>query len=90
MSGTRRKPGLLGPYVEGYSAWLARRGHTALTARNMLKEFGQVGRWLAVEGVEVRQLSEELWLRSWLIVGGRAVGRASGSSWAGGAAGVSA
>ena len=59
MPGTRRKPGLLGPYVEGYSAWLDRRGHTALTARNMLKEFGQVGRWLAVEGVEVRQLSEE-------------------------------
>jgi hypothetical protein len=60
MSGTRRKPGLLGPYVEGYSAWLIRRGHTALTARNMLKEFGQIGRWLAEEGLEVRQLSEEL------------------------------
>src|SRR5687768_1714455 len=59
MSGTRRKPGLLGPYVEGYSAWLDRRGHTPLTVRNMLKEFGQVGRWLAVEGLEVRQLSEE-------------------------------
>src|SRR4051794_31375480 len=59
MSGTRRKPGLLGPYVEGYSAWLIRRGHTALTARNMLKEFGQIGRWLAEEGLEVRQLSEE-------------------------------
>jgi site-specific recombinase XerD len=59
MSGTRRKPGGLGPYVEGYSAWLVRRGHTALTARNMLKEFGQVGNWLAVEGLEVRQLSEE-------------------------------
>jgi site-specific recombinase XerD len=60
MSGTRRKPGLLGPYVEGYSAWLDRRGHTALTARNMLKEFGQLGRWLAVETMQVRQLSEEL------------------------------
>jgi integrase family protein with SAM-like domain len=60
MSGTRRKPGLLGPHVEGYSAWLVGRGHTALTARNMLTEFGQVGRWLAVEGLEVRHLSEEL------------------------------
>ena len=60
MSGTRRKPGLLGPYVEGYAVWLSRRGHTALTARNMLKEFGQVGRWLATEGVEVGHLSEEL------------------------------
>ena len=44
MGTTRRKPGSLGPYVEGYSASLARRGYTALTARNMLKEFGQVGR----------------------------------------------
>jgi hypothetical protein len=60
MSGTRRRPGRLGPYVQGYSDWLERRGHTALTARNMLKEFGQVGRWLAAEGVEVGELSEEL------------------------------
>ena len=45
--------------MEGYSAWLAGRGYTALTARNMLKEFGQVGRWLAVKHVEVRQLSDE-------------------------------
>ena len=59
MGTTRRKPGSLGPYVEGYSAWLARRGHTALTARNMLKEFGQVGRWLAVKHIEVQQLSEQ-------------------------------
>ena len=59
MGTTRRKPGSLGPYVEGYSAWLARRGYTALTARNMLKEFGQIGRWLAVKHVEVQQLSDE-------------------------------
>lgn len=59
MSGTRRKPGRLGPFVVGYSAWLVRRGHTAMTTRNMLKEFGQVGRWLAEEDLEVRQLSEE-------------------------------
>jgi hypothetical protein len=26
----------------------------------MLKEFGQVGRWLATQGLDVRQLSEEL------------------------------
>ena len=59
MGTTRRKPGSLGPYVEGYSAWLARRGHTALTARNMLKEFGQIGRWLAVKHIEVQQLSDQ-------------------------------
>src|SRR5829696_9572968 len=59
MGTTRRKPGSLGPYVEGYSASLARRGYTALTARNMLKEFGQVGRWLAVKHIEVQQLSDQ-------------------------------
>jgi site-specific recombinase XerD len=59
MAGTRRKPGLLGPYVAGYSAWLINRGHTALTTRNMLKEFSQLGRWLAEEHLEVQQLSEE-------------------------------
>lgn len=59
MGTTRRKPGSLGPYVEGYSAWLVGRGYTALTARNMLKEFGQVGRWLAVRQVEVQQLSDQ-------------------------------
>ena len=46
MAGTRRKPGLLGLHVEGYRAWLGRRGYTPQTVRNMLKELGQVGRWL--------------------------------------------
>ena len=44
MSGTRRKPGRLGPQVEGYRAWLAGRGYTPSTVRNMLKDLGQVGR----------------------------------------------
>ena len=43
MSGTRRKPGQLGPQVEGYRAWLAHRGYTSQTVRNMLKDLGQVG-----------------------------------------------
>ena len=30
-----------------------------MTARNMLKEFGQIGRWLAVKHVEVQQLSDQ-------------------------------
>ena len=44
MSGTRRKAGQLGPQVEGYRAWLAQRGYTPQTVRNMLKDLGQVGR----------------------------------------------
>jgi hypothetical protein len=38
MSGTRRKAGQLGPQVEGYRSWLAQRGYTPGTARNMLKD----------------------------------------------------
>lgn len=59
MSGTRRKPGRLGPHVEGYQEWLMRRGYTPDTSRNMLKDLGQVGRWLADQGLEVGQLNED-------------------------------
>lgn len=59
MSGTRRKPGGLGTQVEGYEAWLVQRGYTPSTVRNMLKELGQVGRWLMVEELEAEQLDEQ-------------------------------
>jgi site-specific recombinase XerD len=59
MSGTRRQPGGLGPQVEGYQAWLLQRGYTPSTVRNMLKELGQVGRWLTVEKVEAARLDEQ-------------------------------
>ncbi len=38
MSGTRRRPGLLGPHVQGYQGWLLDLGYTPATVRNMLKE----------------------------------------------------
>jgi site-specific recombinase XerD len=59
MSGTRRKPGGLGPQVEGYRGWLLRRGYRPETVRNMLKELGQVGRWLTVQQLEAEQLDEQ-------------------------------
>ncbi len=59
MSGTRRKAGQLGPQVEGYRSWLAQRGYTPGTARNMLKDLGQVGLWLSRQGLEAEQLNEE-------------------------------
>ncbi len=34
MGSTRRKPGQLGPQVEGYRVWLADRGYTSQTVRN--------------------------------------------------------
>ncbi|MEE1768329.1 site-specific integrase [Streptomyces sp. JV185] len=55
---TRRKAGALAPQVEGYRAWLAERGYTNLTARNMLKDLGQVGLWLARQGLDAADLDE--------------------------------
>ena len=50
MSGRRRKAGLLGPQVEGYRAWLTRRGYTPATIRNMLDDLGRVGLWSSACG----------------------------------------
>lgn len=59
MSGTRRKAGQLGPQVEGYRAWLAKRGYTPGTIVNMLKDLGQVGLWLSAERLRTEDLNEE-------------------------------
>src|SRR6266852_6177692 len=59
MSGTRRKAGRLGSQVEGYRAWLAQRGYTPQTVRNMLKDLGQVGVWMSAAGLETDQLDED-------------------------------
>jgi hypothetical protein len=58
MSGTRRRPGLLGPQVEGYQGWLLGLGYTPATVRNMLKELGQVGCWMASEDLAASDLDE--------------------------------
>jgi site-specific recombinase XerD len=59
MGTTRRKAGLLAPEVAGYQAWLAGRGYTPPTVRNMLKDLGQVGRWLGANGLVVEDLNEQ-------------------------------
>ncbi len=58
MSGTRRKPGRLGPYVEGYRVRLLELGYTPGTVRGMLKVLGQLGRWMASAGLEAGQLDD--------------------------------
>ena len=58
MSGTRRKPGQLGPVVEGYRLRLLSLGYTPGTVRGMLKALGRVGRWMQTEGLEPAQLDE--------------------------------
>ena len=57
MSGTRRKPGRLGPYVDGYRCRLLELGYTTGTVRGQLKVLGQLGRWMASEGLESAQLN---------------------------------
>ena len=70
MSGTRRKPGRLGPFVEGYRVWLLERGYTPGTVRGMLKVLGHLGRWMEREGrepggLDVAAVEEFLaWLRA--------------------------
>jgi len=57
MSGPRRKPGRLGPFVEGYRVWLLEAGYTPQTVRAMLKEFGSLGRWMDRADVEIGALT---------------------------------
>src|SRR6266550_2923048 len=59
MASTRRKPGRLGPQVEGYRAWLAHRGYTSQTVRNMLADLGQLGLWMSREGLVPANLDED-------------------------------
>lgn len=58
MSGTRRKPGRLAPFVEGYRVRLLELGYTPGTVRGMLKVLGQLGRWMAGEGLEPGQVND--------------------------------
>jgi site-specific recombinase XerD len=74
MSGTRRKPGQLGPQVEGYRAWLAHRGYTPQTVRNMLADLGRLGRWMSREGLVPANLDEDAmaaFVAAWQAAGRR-------------------
>ena len=76
MSGTRRRPGRLGPFVEGYRVWLLEAGYTPQTVRMMLKDLGRLGRWMDSEGVAVGAVdvaSIESFLADWRSAGGRRV-----------------
>lgn len=59
MSGTRRKPGGMGPYIRGFEGRLLDLGYTPETVRNMLKQVGQLGRWMATQGLDASQLGTE-------------------------------
>ena len=59
MSGSRRKPGPLGPFVDGYRAWLVERGYTTPAVIRSLGTLGHLGRWMQRDALAVRQLSDE-------------------------------
>jgi site-specific recombinase XerD len=56
MSGSRRKPGRLGPYVEGYRARLLELGYSPLSVTRSLITLGHLGRWMDRHDIEVGQL----------------------------------
>lgn len=56
MTGRRRKPGRMGPFIEGYRDWLAARGYTPGTVINMLAMAGNLGRWMDVHDVAAADL----------------------------------
>jgi hypothetical protein len=57
MSGTRRKPGRLEPFVAGYRMWLAESGYMPGTIRNTLKVLGGLGRWMQDRDLEPAELT---------------------------------
>src|SRR5919109_1044114 len=57
MSSSRRKPGPLGPFVDGYRAWLVERGYSPSVVVRSLATLGHLGRWLERNMLAVDQLS---------------------------------
>lgn len=57
MSGSERKPGRLGRYVDGDRDRLLELGYTPLSVSTYsLVALGQLGRWIASEDLDVQQL----------------------------------
>jgi site-specific recombinase XerD len=58
MASTRRKPGRMGPHIDGLRARLLELGYTPGSIKQILTLVGQLGRWMASADVEVSQLDE--------------------------------
>ena len=59
MPRSRSKPGPLGPFVEGYRAWLLGRGYSPSVVVRSLITLGHLGRWLEPNALAVDQLTAE-------------------------------
>jgi integrase/recombinase XerD len=51
--------GPLASYAEGFSSWLASRAYSRSAAADRLYQFDQLSRWLAGEGLDVGDLTDE-------------------------------
>jgi site-specific recombinase XerD len=60
MAGRRRKPGRMGPFIDGYRDWLAGRGYTPATVINMLAMAGDLGRWMDVHDLAPGELDRDV------------------------------
>jgi site-specific recombinase XerD len=50
----------MGPYIDGFRAWLEASGYTRESVRNILKEVGHLGRWMAEGNVDGAELDWDL------------------------------
>ena len=82
MTGRCRKPGRMGPFIEGYRAWLAGRGYAAGTIVSMLAMAGALGRWMDARGIAPGDLDQAA------ITEFRGALRAAGMRWVPGAHGL--
>ena len=82
MTGRRRKPGRMEPFIGGYRAWLAGRGYAAGTIVSMLARAGALGRWMDACGMGPGDLDQAA------ITEFRDALRAAGMRWVPGAHGL--
>ena len=57
MAISKRKPGALGPHVEGFQSYLLGRGYTPGTVRGQMKLLGHLGRWMEARGLSPEDLT---------------------------------
>ena len=60
MSGSRRRPGRLGAFVDGYRAWLLGLGYSPLSVTHSLVALGHLGRWMDRRDVAVAHLTNDV------------------------------
>jgi site-specific recombinase XerD len=56
MAGTRRNPGAMGPFVDGYREWLGDRGYSSTSVIKALIALGHLGRWLDEQAIAVEHV----------------------------------